>query len=93
VVWENTAPDTRGFIVFPVSIAESFRCSDLGPSFSRTLNDYRSLPIGGMQGDRVGLPCALAPGSYDYEVWIVGGGFGDEITGDPQVLHATIVVE
>lgn len=93
VAWENIAQDTNGYVVLPASIAASFRCSDLGPAFSRTSNDYRSVPIAGMQGDQVSLPCALAPGRYDYEILLVGTGFGDEAPMRPTVLRATIVVE
>jgi hypothetical protein len=93
VTWENIAGDTMGYVVFPVSIARSFRCSDLEPAFSRTPNDYRSLPIGGVERERLSLPCPLAPGSYDYEIWLVGSGF-EEVMGQPKkVLRATIVVE
>jgi hypothetical protein len=95
VSWVNTATDTRAYVVFPASIASSFRCDDLGPYFSRRAEVYRSLPLTGMQSERVQLPCALAPGSYDYEIWLTGSGFGGESDGAPpaQILRAKIVVE
>jgi hypothetical protein len=95
VNWVNIAPDTRGFVVFTASIASSFRCKDLQPIFSKTPEGYQSLPITGMQSERVQLPCALAPGSYDYEIWLTGSGFEKESTGTrpAQILRAKIVVE
>jgi len=95
VTWVNMAPDTRAFVVFPASIASAFGCKDLHPYFSRTANVYRSLPITGMQSERVQLPCSLAPGSYAYEIWLTGSGFGEESAADEpeQILRATIVVE
>jgi len=96
LTWVNLAPDTRGFVVFPASIASRFSCADLQPYFSKIENDYRSLPITDEASERVELPCRLAPGSYDYEIWLMGSGFGDEIDdgGKPeQVLRAKIVVE
>ena len=41
------------------------------------------------------LPCPLAPGSYDYEIWLVEGGLAAEVApGRPeQILRAQIVVE
>jgi len=95
VTWVNMAPDTRGFVVFPASIASGFRCDDLHPYFSKTANVYRSLPITGTQSERVELPCPLAPGTYDYEIWLMGSGFGVESGADEpeQILRAKIVVE
>lgn len=95
VAWVNGASDTRAYVVFPPSIASSFRCADLGPTFKRTPDGYQSLPITGMQSERVKLPCPLAPGSYDYEIWLTGAGFGEEFddTNPQQVLRAKIVVE
>jgi hypothetical protein len=94
VRWVNTSQDTRGFVVLPASIAASFRCQELGPDFIKTPSGYQSVPLTGMQSDRVELPCALAPGSYDYEIWLTGSGFGEEAEGisPEQVLRAKIVV-
>jgi hypothetical protein len=82
-------------VILPASIAASFRCQDLGPYFSKIENVYRSLPITDDESERVQLPCPLAPGSYDYEIWLLGSGFGDEVESDaPQtVLRARIVVQ
>jgi hypothetical protein len=95
LTWTNLAPETAAYVVFPASIAASFRCTDLHPYFSRTANLYRSLPLTGMESRRVQLPCSLAPGSYDYEIWITGSGLGEEFDpGAPQqVLRAKIIVE
>jgi hypothetical protein len=95
VTWVNMAADTRGFVVFPASIASGFRCDDLHPYFSRTANGFRSLPITDIESERVQLPCALAPGTYDYEIWLMGSGFGGEFDADQpeQILRAKIVVE
>jgi hypothetical protein len=42
----------------------------------------------------VELPCPLAPGTYDYEVWIVGAGFGEADEPRPErKLPGQIVVE
>ena len=56
---------------------------------------YRSLPITGTQSERVELPCPRAPGTYDYEIWLMGSGFGGEYDADKpeQILPAKIVVE
>ncbi len=95
VTWENMAPDTRGFVIFPASIASAFRCADLHPYFVRMESVYRSLPLTDEESERVQLPCALAPGSYDYEIWLMGSGFGVDFgDGKPeQILRAKIVVE
>jgi len=94
VRWVNIADDALGFVVFPASIASDFRCKDLKPYFSRTANVYRSLPITGMESERVELPCALASGTYDYEIGLVGAGLGVEVGDEPQqILRAKIVVE
>ena len=95
VSWENTARETTAFVVLPARTASAFRCADLRPFFLPAADLYRSLPLTGMQSDRVQLPCALAPGSYDYEIWLMGAGFGGEWSGDePQrILRAKIVVE
>jgi len=96
VIWSNMAPDVVGFVVFPGSIVSSFQCEDLHPYLTK-LEDgrYRSPPITGVVSERAQLPCALAPGSYDYEVWLMGEGFGEHGDGgDPaQILHAKIVVK
>jgi len=95
VTWENLAADTRGFVVFPASIASAFRCDDLHPYFTRMESVYRSLPLTDEESERVQLPCPLAPGSYDYEIWLMGSGFGVDFgDGKPEhVLRAKIVVE
>jgi hypothetical protein len=95
LTWVNTAADTSGTVVFPASIAASFRCPDLRPYFSKAADVYRSLPITDTQSERVQLPCRLAPGTYDYEIWLRGSGFGEESDAarPDQILRARIVVE
>lgn len=95
VTWENTAPETFGFVILPAIIASSFRCADLHPYFVKNETVYRSLPLTDEESERVQLPCSLAPGSYDYEIWLFGAGFG-ELSADrapDQILRAKIVVE
>jgi hypothetical protein len=95
VTWENAAPDTIGFVVLATNIAPSFRCTDLHPYFEKKETVYRSLPLTDEESERVQLPCPLAPGSYDYEIWLIGTGFG-EFSADrepQQILRAKIVVE
>jgi hypothetical protein len=48
-----------------------------------------------MESERVELPCPLAPGTYDYEIWLVSAGLGVEVDDvEPQqILRAKIVVE
>jgi hypothetical protein len=92
----NAAQDTRAFVVFRASIASSFRCADLRAYFSKIAdNVHRSLPITQTESDHVQLPCSLEPGTYDYEIWLVGSGFGTEGDADrpEQILRAKIVVE
>jgi hypothetical protein len=96
VRWESLAEETRGFVIFPASIASAFRCTDFRPYFVREGEIYRSLPIS-MEEDseRVQLPCALAPGTYPYEIWLFGAGFGKgfDLDGPEKRLTGRIVVE
>ena len=71
--------------------------TDLRPYLTK-LEDgrYRSVPITGGVSETAKLPCSLAPGSYDYEIWLMGEGFGEEGNGTAvpqQVLRAKIVVQ
>ena len=58
-------------------------------------NDGFSGGLGAAQRPSPPAPCALAPGSYDYEIWLMGVGFGGEYdsTTPQQILRAKIVVE
>ncbi len=77
VQWVNLAQDVAGQVVFPASIASSFECgSDLAPMYEKVGETYRSLHIEGTMGARVTLPCPLAVGNYDYEIWLYGIGDG-----------------
>lgn len=97
--WVNTAPDTTAVVVFPAAMASQFRCADLGPYFSKSQDVYRSLPLAGsdveIDAATVDLPCALDPGSYDYQIWFMGTGFGMEGTNaqPEQILRAKIIVQ
>lgn len=95
VTWENNADETRGFVVFPASIASSFRCTDFRPYFERAGDLYRSLELTDEESERVQLPCALAPGTYPYEIWLFGAGFGKgfDLDGPEKRLSGRIVVE
>jgi hypothetical protein len=96
VTWVNNALDVVGFVVFQGSIASSLRCQELRPYLTRLESgEFRTQPITGVVTEQAKLPCALAPGRYDYQVWLMGEGFGDEGIGSaPQkVLHGTIVAQ
>ena len=97
VSWENLSLDTVGFVIFPANIVSSLRCTELRPYLTKLENgDYRSPPItNSMASETAKLPCSLAPGSYDYQIWLMGEGFGEEgMSADPQqVLHAKIIVK
>ena len=96
VEWFNTALDVIGFVIFPGSIAEHLSCTDYRPYLTKlTDGRFRSPPLANGVSERAQLPCALAPGSYEYEIWLMGEGFGisggDVIT-PQQVLRAKLVV-
>lgn len=96
VTWENTALDVVGFVIFPGSISQHLACTDYRPYLTKlTDGRFRSPPLANGVSERAQLPCALAPGSYDYEIWLMGEGFGisggDVIT-PQQVLRAKLVV-
>lgn len=95
VTWLNLSEDTRGFVVLPASMAPAFACKDLGPYFSKAAAGYRSRAITREESERVELPCRLARGTYDYEIWLQGTGVGSESDDDApsHVLRAKIVVE
>jgi len=94
VRWINIADDTRAFVILPDSMASSFDCKDLGPDFRASDDGYRSLPITPFASENVELPCALAPGSYSYSIWIEGAGLGQTTAGGPgRTLDATLVAE
>jgi hypothetical protein len=96
VQWENLSLDAIGFVIFPPNIVASLRCKELRPYLTKLENgDYRSPPISNnMASEMAKLPCSLAPGTYDYQVWLMGQGFGveDQDVLPQQVLHAKIVV-
>jgi hypothetical protein len=94
IVWINYADSSAGAVVFDESIKESFTCSDLRPLFSKVAAGYQSIPITSAGGENVSLPCPLKPGTYDYQIYLGGGGMGGIGIDDPQItLPAKIVVE
>jgi hypothetical protein len=95
VAWSNIAADSRGFVVFPESAASGFSCGvDLGSHFQKTSDGYVSPPIDSFESPGVELPCPLQPGTYDYEIWIMGTGVGTTDPGRPErKLPGKIVVE
>jgi hypothetical protein len=97
VEWENLSLDAVGFVIFPPSIVSGLRCKELRPYLTKLQNgDYRSPPISNnMASEAAKLPCSLAPGTYAYQVWLMGQGFGveDQEALPQQVLHAKIVVQ
>jgi hypothetical protein len=94
VNWVSTAAEYTGFVVFPASVASSFTCDDLRPDFSKIPEGYRSLPLTDYASERVELPCPLVPGSYDYEIWLIGAGLGQAYDGyrPERKLRGQIVV-
>jgi hypothetical protein len=95
ITWVNLAADSKGFVVFPASIASSFSCGEqLEPYFRKIEGGFQSLPISSVEPNRVQLPCRLAPGSYQYEIAIMGSGLGETAETDAErKLVGTIVVE
>jgi hypothetical protein len=95
ITWVNLAPDSRGFVLLPTSIAKSFSCGDdLRPYFEKVEGGYESLPIDSFEPRRVQLPCPLAPGVYDYEIRLMNAGLAE--TGSASAkrkLDGKIVVE
>lgn len=95
VSWVNAAGDSTAFVVLPESMAAAFACekgSEAG--FHRTADGYQSDPLTSFESEGVELPCPPAPGTYDYEVWIMGRGFGETDELEPeQRLPARLVVE
>jgi hypothetical protein len=95
ITWVNLAADSKGYVVFPASIAKSFTCGEnLQPYFHKIAGGFQSLPISSYEPNNVQLPCPLAPGSYDYEIAIMNSGLGeaDPTTAERKLL-GTIVVE
>ncbi len=94
VTWVNLASDSQGFVLFPASAAAAFSCGEPRDShFQRTAAGYQSRAISSFESEPVALPCPLSPGVYDYEVWIMGTGFGETGAGPERKLNGKIVVE
>lgn len=67
VVWTNMATNYNAVVSFPISIKDSFTCSELRPLFSETAGHLTSVPIK-IDSEDVTLPCPLKPGEYDYNL-------------------------
>ena len=68
VVWSNHS-DYLAQVVFPLTLTESLQCSRFGEEWRQTADHLASVPIEGGRLDLL-LPCALAPGSYHYEIYL-----------------------
>ena len=96
VSWVNYASLYDGSIVFPPATVAGFTCSDLRPDWGKTADGAQSIPITmGAAANDLEIPCPLAPGSYDYEVWLFSPGVGDPSGLDePEArMQGRIVVE
>lgn len=95
VTWVNYASESNGSIFFSDEVAGAMAC-DLRPNWMKTDEGYQSIAvtIGGAKND-LQLPCALKPGTYEYEVWLYAPEVGDPSEmADPQSqLKGRIVVE
>ena len=67
VAWTNRSTNYGGVVSFPLSIVESFTCSELRPIFSRTADRLMSIPID-PGSNTLSLPCSLEPGEYEYQL-------------------------
>ena len=95
VTWINDSSEYIGSVVFPASMQAAFSCDDLRPLFSKTGTGYQSIPITSEQTEAVVLPCALRPGSYDYQIYLFEGRVMNPTAGmlNPQLtLPAKLVV-
>ncbi len=94
VRWQNRGEEIRGVVVLPASIGTSLACGDrVGPMFEKVDAGFASLPIEDYEARDVRLPCELAPGTYEYEIWIFGAGFGHEVSAPQSKLSGKIVVQ
>ena len=97
VVWVNYSDETAQ-IAFPEGDAQKFTCPNLKPTFHRSGDG--KLVSRGIGSLEFALPCRLAPGSYDYEVYLSSGfggmaaGIGDTAVDDPErTFQGKIVVK
>jgi len=94
VEWANISNESKGYVVIPAAIRSSFTCDELRPYFRADGPVYRSLPLTSFESETVRLPCPLEPGTYAYEVVVVGAGLGEaSATGPEHTLKGTIVVD
>ena len=68
VAWTNWTGSTAT-VQFPASIATAFTCDELRPQFVLSGDRIESVGVLG-NSESLTTPCALKPGSYDYEVWL-----------------------
>jgi hypothetical protein len=95
LTWVNQVSDSQAFVLLPASMASGFVCGEnLAPYFQKTEGGFQSLPITDYESEKVVLPCALRPGSYPYEVRIMGAGLGEADADElGRTLRGSIVVE
>lgn len=95
VSWVNESSG-GGVLLFPDSIREALTCDSMRPYLMKVAAGYQSRPI--TPGLEISaLPCALKPGTYDYQVNLYGGDFDGDSFGNmdnPRVqLQGSIEVE
>ena len=93
VSWATYTTHYASAILFPASIKSALTCSDLRPNWNEVAAGIQSLPLSSATGiNDIELPCALKPGSYDYQVQLFnradGGMFNPQLT-----LPGKIVVQ
>jgi hypothetical protein len=96
VTWVNYSSSYTGAVVFPDSFAEALTCGKPRPEFGKVAGGYQSEPITGEMGEDVHLPCPLAPGEYEYEIFLFEGRLMDRGASmfDPNsTLQGKIVAE
>ena len=88
VAWDSWS-DYTAVISFPISIRESFTCTQLRPDFTANGDRLISIPISGDDENLV-TPCPLAIGTYPYRVLLSQDGAE---TFNPQLtLQGTVMV-
>ena len=70
IAWTNWSSSVAS-VQFPASMASAFVCSDLRPQFVLSGDRIESVQALG-DNENLATPCALKPGSYEYEVWLSG---------------------
>jgi len=89
VAWDSWS-DYVAVVSFPISIRESFTCTDLRPDFYPNGDRLISIPVSG-DNENLVTPCPLALGSYPYRVLLSEGG-GVETFNPQLTLEGTLMV-